>query len=380
MSHGRWDRVVGQADAVARLERALERGAAGRSFLFSGPRGVGRELAARVFATGMLCPDGGCQQCNTCRKVLEGPSPRHFDIVTVVPEGAQILVEQVRDLRNIAARTPHEGPVKILIIEQAETMNAAASNALLKVLEEPSRDTIFILITERPEDMLDTIRSRCERIDFAPLRPEIIRSILIDREGVDGATATWAARVGGDLATALRLVKDPEAKARRERHLELPSLIVRGGVPAIVDVTTELMKEAAARVAERKVVQDQEQDELAESFGDSRGAAGAMTRLKAKHKREERAEELIALDAALRDLSSFYRDCLAAASGAATESLINIEDEERVTRGANAVDPAWLSGAVQAIENRRRMLTRNVQPRLAIESLVAILQTPRPKR
>lgn len=375
-----WERVVGQEAAVAQLRAAIGSEPLGRSYLFAGARGVGREVAARVFAAAILCEDGGCGGCRTCARIVDGRAIRHVDVVTVAPEGASILVEQIRDLRALAARSPGEGRAKILILEQAELMNAASANALLKVLEEPPRDTAFVLISERPEELPDTIRSRCRRIDFAPLPSSVIRRLLVEREGVADDVAEWAARTGGDLATALRFVKDPAARERRRGHLEIPSRIVRGGLPAVVTVASDLLAEAAAESAELKSAHKAEQEELKELFGDGRGSAGAATRLKSRQTREVKAAELRALDSALRDLATFYRDCLVASSGASPDTWINREDADRIQRGAAAVDPAWLADAVITVEERRRMLQRNVQPRLALESLFAMLQTPRPRR
>ncbi len=380
MSDALWDRVVGQADAVTQLRNALTHGAAGRSYLFAGARGVGRDLAARIFAASLLCDDGGCGTCRTCARILDSDTIRHVDVTTVAPEGALILVEQIRELRALAARSPIEASAKVLIIQQAETMNPSSANALLKVLEEPPRDTVFILITERPEELPDTIVSRCRRIDFAPLPPRIIRSLLTEREGASSDVAEWAARTGTDLATALRFIRDPDARDRRRRHLEIPSRIVRGGLPAIVTVAGEIVTDAASRRTQREKEHEAAEKDLADSLGEARGSTGAITRLRARHKREQRAEELRSIDSALRDLASFYRDCLVASSGAGSETWINREDSDRIERGASAVDAGWLADAVNAVEERRRMLQRNVQPRLALESLFAMLQTPRPRR
>lgn len=375
-----WSRLVGQEEAVTQLRNALAAEPLGRSYLFVGARGVGRDLAARIFAATILCSEGGCGACRTCTRILDGDTVRHVDVTVVGPEGANILVEQIRDLRALAARSPVEGQAKILILQQAELMNAASANALLKVLEEPPRDTAFVLVAERPEELPDTIVSRCRRIDFAPLPPTLIRSLLIEREGVAEDVAEWAARTGGDLATALRFVKDADARERRRRHLEIPSRIVRGGLPAVVTVASEIVAEGTRASKELVAAHKAESEETAELFGSGRGRGGAIARLESRQKREIRATELRAIDSALRDLASFYRDCLVASAGAGPETWINREDADRIERGATAVDPAWLADAVHAVEERRRMLQRNVQPRLALESLLAMLQTPRPKR
>lgn len=372
-----WARLVGQEVAVRSLRAALEQGATGRSFLFTGPRGVGREPAARAFAASVLCAEGGCEACSSCARVMRDA---HADVVHVAPEGAQILVDQIREVRRVASRSPVEGRAKVLVLHEADTLNPSAANALLKVLEEPPRDTLFLLISDRPEDVLETIVSRCRRIDFQPLTPAVIREILMDQHEVDEATASWAARAGGDLATALRFVKDPDARDRRARHLDIPRRLVRGGLPECVRVAGELLEEATAATAQLRAEQDEEVSDLAELLGERRGSAGARKRLEGRHKRELRARESLVVDSALRDVSSFFRDCLVLSVGARDESLINAEEAERLRKTAAALDPPWLSSALDAIERARRMLMRNTQPRLTLEALFVQLSTPRSRR
>ncbi|MFP5225013.1 MAG: DNA polymerase III subunit delta' [Actinomycetota bacterium] len=369
-----WARLVGQQAAVRALGHALEQHATGRSFLFTGPRGVGREPAARALAASVLCEHGGCGGCSSCARVLRDA---HADVVHVAPEGAQILVDQIREVRRTVARSPVEGRAKVIVLHEADALNPAAANAMLKILEEPPSDTLFILISERPEDLLETIRSRCRRIDFQPLTPDVIRSILAEQHGVNEQTSSWAARTGGDLATALRLAKDPDAKERRARHLDIPGRVVRGGLIECIRMAGELLDEAQAATAKLREEQDAEIVALAEMLGERRGSAGARKRLEGRHKRELKAREALVIDAALRDLTSFYRDCLLLAAGAVDEVLINSEEADRLRKTAGAIEPGWLLSAIDAVERSRRMLTRNTQPRLTLEALFAQLSTPR---
>ena len=158
-----WSRLIGQATAVRILRDAVASGAPGHAYLFVGPQGVGRELAAMALAASLNCPDGGCGVCDVCARVLRRAHP---DVYTIAPEGAQILVDQVRTVRENAYLSPYEGRVKVFLFEDAHRLNPAASNALLKVLEEPPGDVVFVLVTESPEDLLPTVVSRCRRVDF----------------------------------------------------------------------------------------------------------------------------------------------------------------------------------------------------------------------
>ena len=121
-----WDRLVGQERAVGLLRDAVASGTIGHAYLFVGPQGVGRELAALALAASLNCPDGGCGDCAVCQKVLRRA---HADVTMVAPEGAQILVDQVREVRQIAHRSPFEGTTKVVLFEDAHRLNPAAANA-----------------------------------------------------------------------------------------------------------------------------------------------------------------------------------------------------------------------------------------------------------
>jgi DNA polymerase-3 subunit delta' len=369
-----WSRLVGQEQAVRALRDAVASGGVSHAYLFVGPQGVGRELAALALAASLNCANGGCGTCDVCARVLRRTHP---DVMTIAPEGAQILVSQVRRVREIAYRSPLEARTKVFLIEDAHRLNPAAGNALLKVLEEPPGDVVFVLVTASPEDMLPTIVSRTRRIDFYPLGPSAIERVLVEQHRADPELAAWAARAGGDLSTALRFVKDPDAPARRAGHIELPGRLVRGSIADAVRATAELAAEADAAAAALAKKQKEEMTRHLESFGDARGTAAPRKQLEDRHKREQRRIKTEVFDSALRDIASFYRDVLLAGAGASADVLVNAEIEDRLRRAAEVADPAWLTWAVARTEAVRRALERNVDATLAVEALFMELATPR---
>lgn len=372
-----WARLAGQDHAVSLLRDSVAAGETSHAYVFVGPEGVGRTLAALALAASLNCPEGGCGACDICARILRRVHP---DIHVIAPEGAQLLVDQVREVLHSAARSPLEGRVKTFIFEDAHRMNPAAANALLKMLEEPPGDVLFVLITASPEDLLPTVVSRSRRVDFSPLGPRAIASVLVEQHGADPERAAWAARTAGDLSTALRFVKDPDAPARHAAHLEIPGRLVRGGVAEAVRCAAEIAEEASSAAASLGKRHKEELKVLSENTGDARGTASIRKRLEDRHKREQRRRETEAYDSALRDVAAFYRDVLAAAAGAPDEALINVEIADRVRRAAGVADPAWLLQAVRRIDTVRLDLTRNVVPLLALESLFAELGTPRARR
>lgn len=227
-----------QDRAVAALSAALSRGQVPHAWLFQGPEGVGKELAAFGLAQALMCqeqPNVGCGVCATCRRVGKR---NHPDVTVVMPEdelvrrglagrsdfertpSRDIRIEQIRQLQERLAFRALESKSKVAILVTAHAMNASAQNALLKTLEEPPQGTVLILISSAPDKLLPTIRSRCAKANFGPLPVEFLAARLQEgRKGVDEATAKQAAAMaGGSLARALSL--DVEALGERKSIIE----------------------------------------------------------------------------------------------------------------------------------------------------------------
>ena len=164
-----WPSISGQDRVVAQLEQAIERGRVPHAYLFSGPPGAPLMQTALVLASALSCQIArgrGCTTCDSCAKIARGIHP---DVVVLVREGAAQIVpiENVRS--QVIARLglpPHEAEVRVFVVEEATAMAPPAANALLKTLEEPPPRTLFVLCTTAPEQLLPTIRSRCQRIRF----------------------------------------------------------------------------------------------------------------------------------------------------------------------------------------------------------------------
>ena len=187
--------LLGQSQAVALLEAALERQRLAPAYLFAGADGVGRRLAALRFLEGVVAGRGGSPAIR--RRLQEG---NHPDLLWVEPTfsekgqlvpaskaaelgvskrtAPQLRLEQIRDVSRFLARRPVEAPGCLVVLEAAEAMAEGAANALLKTLEEPG-DGLLILLSAAPEQLLSTIRSRCQQIPFARLSPELMAQVLV---------------------------------------------------------------------------------------------------------------------------------------------------------------------------------------------------------
>ncbi|HEX3772764.1 MAG TPA: DNA polymerase III subunit [Polyangiaceae bacterium] len=228
-----------QATAVDTLRRALATDRVHHAYLFDGPNGVGKELAAFGLAQALVCErrepgnPSACGECRACVRAVPRPGearPVHPDVVVLerglyepatigrrTPETQDLSIDQVRTLVLArAAFPPHEGRAKVFIVRRAEEMNQAAANALLKTLEEPGPRTHFVLLSAVGDSLLPTIRSRTQRVRFGALPDDVVEGLLTER-GVEGAAAI-ARLAGGSMAVALDL-GDPEATARREEFV-----------------------------------------------------------------------------------------------------------------------------------------------------------------
>ena len=199
-----WSRVIGQDRAVALLQRAAAQPA--HAYLLVGSRGSGVEEAARCFAAAVVAPDGDERAVDLA---LRGAHP---DIVEIDPATNQIRVEDAQQIIDEAYRSPIEGARKVIILYDAERLrfNDRAANKLLKTLEEPPPTALIVLVTAGPDQLLPTIRSRCQRVDFAFLNHDSVVTALV-ADGRDPERAELLARLAGgrlDRARALDACRD----------------------------------------------------------------------------------------------------------------------------------------------------------------------------
>ena len=217
--------IQGHSTAIRMLEGAKERGRLASSYLFAGEEGIGKRATALAFAAAINCKNpldvqGGQDACGECGSCVKFAGGTHPDLLIVEPDGAQIKVEQIRQVGEALAYRSFEGGVKVVIVDNAEAMNPAASNAFLKTLEEPTPDTLIILVSSMPDRLLPTIRSRCSRINFRPLSDEDSAKVL---EGLDISGVAVRLSMGRPgLAASEDLV------AERDRFFDTLDLMLGG--------------------------------------------------------------------------------------------------------------------------------------------------------
>ncbi len=213
-----WHSIIGQQRQVEQLKRALAASRLPNAYLFTGPAGVGKRLAANTLAAAICCPaapgnDGApCGSCPACHKALSGNHPDLFFLEPESSESGAVQTIKIGPLRELAGRLqlhPLEAPAKLAVIDGAEKMSPEGENSILKILEEPPPLTHFILITPFPQRLLPTIRSRCQQIAFSPIPENLLSAELAQRLQVPAAEAGRIARLsGGSLGVALSMTPE----------------------------------------------------------------------------------------------------------------------------------------------------------------------------
>ena len=317
--------------AAAAVERSLQREHRPQTYLFVGPERVGRATLACRLAQALNCTGGPspCGECGACRRIAGGI---HADVQTVTlevsseaPQRKAISVEQVRDIERSVALSPFEGRTRVVIIDPADEMTVTAQNAFLKTLEEPPPHVVFVLISGQEERLLETVRSRCQRIGFR-LAPVAAIEAALRRRGVGEQTAVLLARLArGRPGWALAMAQDPSLLERRRQGLELARSLTSMSLAKRMDL------------AER----------LSDDF-----------------KRDR--ETVLAL---LREWQGWWRDLLLVQSGAEV-GVANVDAADGLREDAAVCQPAAVQAFLQALGDTRQYLQENVQSRLALEALL----------
>ncbi|MFN2452887.1 MAG: ATP-binding protein [Pyrinomonadaceae bacterium] len=339
-----FDQLIGNARVKETLRRMLAAGRVPGALCFAGEAGIGKKLFALEVAKALCCgaPEGtaACGQCSSCIRIARIAYPaiddteankkiiwsEYTDVGVVRPAGRFITVAQMREVERETNFRPYEGAARVLIIEQADQLNEASSNALLKTLEEPPPTSHIILLTARPAALLPTIRSRCQTIRFAPLTSQEIETHLSSRDKKSmAADAHLLARASqGSIGRALSL----DAKTYRARRDEM------------FDILSALLAPQTDRASLLRA---------AEVWAD------------AKHK-DEYEPRLEALEMLLRDL-------WAVVLGAPDERLINDDLRARLVKLSGSVTSRRAARWLSQIEQLRGQLAVNVNRKIATDAL-----------
>jgi DNA polymerase-3 subunit delta' len=382
--------LIGQGDAVTTLRRAAAAAAeivhSGQSspdmthaWLFVGPAGSGRSVAARAFAAALQCSDGtGCGMCADCHTVMAGT---HADVELVVPEGLFIRTDEARSLVRRAAQAPSGGRWHVVLIEDADRLQERAYNALLKAIEEPAERTVFLLCvpSTHPDDVAITVRSRCRVVSLRSPAAAAVAEALTADGAIDAETALWAAHAAqGHIGRARRLARDGDAQRRRREVLAIPRLLT--SLSACFTAAEQLVAAADAEaLASLEGVAERETVELQQALGAggtgkgaaaaSRGSAGALKELADRQKSRLTRVKRDALDRALVDLAAFYRDVLTVRFGSGN-ALVHPDVADIARAAAQKWTAESILHRIEAVLDCRTAIDANVKPRIAVEDMM----------
>jgi DNA polymerase-3 subunit delta' len=373
-----WYELAGQPEAVAQIRRAVAERDEGvfHSWLITGPPGSGRSVLAQAFAAALQCPNQGCGTCHSCILAKAGSHP---DITVLTTEKVQIAIAEVRDLVAQSSFGSSSGRFRIMIIEDADRMAPLAANVLLKALEEPPANTLWILCAPSEVDMLPTIRSRVRKVVLKVPSVEDVAKLLVERDGVEpGLAILVAAEAQSHIGMARRLATSSEARERRHEYLLAAMNISNmGEAVKTADKWLDLAKKDAAALTKER--DEEEKQTLLHSLGLSPADTippqyrTDIKNLEEGQKRRATRSLRDGLDRILVDLLALYRDVLTVQLKAQTP-LVNRDLSVQIRDVASTSKPEDTIGIIDMIEKSRDRIDRNVRDIYVMDSLAATLK------
>jgi len=344
------------------------------AWLFTGPPGSGRSNAAIAFAAALVCEKSGCNNCINCTTALAGS---HADVELIRTEGLSIKIDEVRELITRASWSPSVGNYRVVVIEDADRLTESAANALLKAVEEPGLRTVWLLCAPSASDVLPTIRSRTRSLVLRTPSTAAVAALL-EAEKIPTDMAQFAARASqGHIGRARHLAKSEEARVRRQAILKISLLITDiSSAFKAAGVLVDAAKKEAEEEAELR--DDAELKNLKEAWGQqgsklTQGGSKAVKELEKEQKSRTTRMVRDFLDRALLDIATLYRDVLLVQSRS-TDSLINIDLLDEITKLANNSTPEATLKKLEAIMKTRTNLAHNSAPLLTVEALMVQLK------
>jgi len=344
------------------------------AWLFTGPPGSGRSNAATAFAAALVCSEGGCGSCIDCATVKDGT---HADVESMRTEGLSIKIDDIRELVLRASWSPSVAKFRVVIIEDADRLTESAANALLKAIEEPNQQTVWLLCAPSTTDVLPTIRSRTRAV---LLRTPSISAVanLLTAEGISPSLAHFAASASqGHVGRARYLATSASARSHREEIFK--SVLSVRDIASAFNAAQNLVDAAKADAElEAEARNEKEIQALKDAWG-TQTTKISSTNTKAIKELEKdqksRTTRMVRdyLDRALLDIATLYRDVMLVQSGQQGD-LLNSDLATEIRALAMATQPAATVVKLEAILAARVALGHNAAPLLTAESLMLQLK------
>mgnify|MGYP004592981873 FL=1 len=248
-----WNNIIGHKQVITQLCLMQQEDRIPHAMLFCGTDGVGKFLVAEALAAAILCHapvhNQACGHCKACRALAAGTHPDFFQIQpeSETKAAPAIRIEAVRKLQEEIARIPLLSERRVVIMQEADKMNEAAANCLLKTIEEPSGQIVFILLTSRPSALLDTIISRCMRVEFGILQPEELVAIL-HQQGIEEPLAGKLASIADGSVSKALAMQDEELLNLQAQAFDLASAAGTLGVEQLLQLAKEMSNHSRERL------------------------------------------------------------------------------------------------------------------------------------
>lgn len=325
-----WSKILESQPLAGKIiTNSIEKKRISHAYLIQGERGTGKEAIALLLAKGLFCEDKQgvepCQVCNVCKRIESG---NHPDVHWIRPDGRSIKIEQIENLQKEFTYSGLESNQKVYIIIGSDTLTLNAANRILKFLEEPSKQTTAIMLTENSQSIIPTIRSRCQIIDLQPLNPSLFQEQLI-KLGMSGANATLMSALTNNLDDAFQLNEDEWFAQARKLVLQLVDTYATK--PA--DIFLFIHQHWIPHFKDRK--------------------------------QQERGLDLLLL--AFKDILYYH-------IGNEESMVVFLPNEERLERAVLYFSDEKLLIILNALLKAKRKLKQNVHPTLVMEQLVLHIQ------
>ena len=318
--------IIGQDKVLSLLDYSLKTNSIAHAYLLVGPRHVGKGTLAINLAQALNCdgPELPCGQCHSCQRIQEG---KHADVTsTGLDSNTEIGIDDIRSLQRLASLPPYEGNYKVFIIDDAEYLSTEAANALLKILEEPPLKVVWLLLAAEEERLLPTVISRCQRLELKPVPSKQVQETLIKLYDVDVERAKLLAQLcHGHLGWALSAMEnDGILEQRSQRIAKLLSLL------------TDTLEQRFTYA-----------QELASQFSQKRRAGAEIIEI----------------------WIDWWRD-LMLLKGGCRKAVTNIDYEIALEKQAKGLSMSEIKGFLNNLCLLQEEISKNVNPRLALESLM----------
>lgn len=359
--------VFGQPKVRTYLRQSVDAGRTTHAYLFVGPAGSSKLSAAKALASALLCKDGGCGECEACRRIAKD---KHPDVQLFRPEGATgYLVEQIRGIVADVSLAPIQAAGKVYILDGADMLSSAAANAFLKTLEEPPAGVVLILLARTVESVLPTVLSRCQVVPFRHIPTSEACGMVCQYASCTADRARYAlAACDGSIDRAVAFAKSNERLAFRNEVLDVLGSLATADEWDILQASQKLVLSAKLPLAEVQAEQEAQLERDADFL-----SASARRQIELRNKRTISAKSAESFGQILSVAKSWLRDAMCVCL-ACPEHVVNADAMEALQAAASRTDEARVAAACAAVDGCAESFRYNVSPQTCLDALLLRLQ------